>query len=54
MTLAKAGIAAGADGVFMEVHPRPQKALSDGPNSMKLEDVEENLKTLLRIWEAVR
>ncbi len=35
-TLARAGVAAGADGVFMEVHDRPAQALSDGPNALKL------------------
>ncbi len=54
MTIAKAGIASGADGVFMEVHPRPEEALSDGANSMHLNKVEENLKILLRIWEALK
>lgn len=38
--LARAAIAAGADGIFMEVHPDPDKALCDGPNSIRLEDVE--------------
>jgi 2-dehydro-3-deoxyphosphooctonate aldolase (KDO 8-P synthase) len=44
--LAKAAVAAGADGVFMEVHPEPDKALCDGPNSLKLDDVPELLTTL--------
>jgi len=44
--LAKAAAAAGADGVFMEVHPDPDKALCDGPNSLKLDDVPELLTTL--------
>jgi 2-dehydro-3-deoxyphosphooctonate aldolase (KDO 8-P synthase) len=35
-TLARAGVAAGADGVFMEVHDRPEKALSDGPTALNL------------------
>lgn len=35
-TLARAGVAAGADGVFLEVHERPQRALSDGSNALKL------------------
>ena len=35
-TLARAGVAAGADGVFMEVHDRPEKALSDGPSALNL------------------
>lgn len=36
-TLARAGVAAGADGIFMEVHDRPDKALSDGPSALKLQ-----------------
>ncbi|HEY8685795.1 MAG TPA: 3-deoxy-7-phosphoheptulonate synthase, partial [Chloroflexota bacterium] len=35
--VAKAGIAAGADGLIIEIHPRPEEALSDGPQSLKLE-----------------
>ncbi len=38
-TLAKAAVAAGADGIFMEVHPDPDSALSDGPNSIPLDDI---------------
>ncbi len=37
--LARAAVAAGADGVFMEVHPDPDRALCDGPNSLRLDDV---------------
>lgn len=36
--LAKAAVAAGADGIFLEVHPDPDKALCDGPNSLVLDD----------------
>lgn len=52
-TIAKAGIAVGADGIFMETHPNPSKALSDGANMLRLDLVEELLKKLLRIREAV-
>jgi 2-dehydro-3-deoxyphosphooctonate aldolase (KDO 8-P synthase) len=38
--LARAGVAAGADGIFMEVHPNPDQALCDGPNCLALADVE--------------
>lgn len=48
--LAKAAVAAGADGIFMEVHPEPEKALCDGPNSLKLE----NLHKLLSKLKAIR
>ena len=51
--LAKAAVAAGVDGVFMEVHPDPDKALCDGPNSLYLDRVEELLSTLKRIREVV-
>ncbi len=52
-TLAKAAIAAGADGLFIETHPEPEKALCDGPNSMPLNDMEKLLTTLLAIKKAV-
>ncbi len=49
--LTRAAVAAGIDGLFMEVHPDPDKALCDGPNSMPLDQVESLLATLLRIHE---
>jgi len=52
--LAKAAVAAGADGVFMEIHPDPDSALCDGPNSFPLRDVKPLLKSLLRIHETVK
>ena len=48
-TLAGAAVAAGANGVFMEVHPDPDNALSDGPNSLKLDDLYELLSRLKAI-----
>nr|NJM03181.1 3-deoxy-8-phosphooctulonate synthase [Desulfobacula sp.] len=51
--LAKAAIAAGADGIFMETHPEPEKALCDGPNSFPLNDMEALLSILLSIKKAV-
>ena len=51
--LAKAAVAAGCDALFLEVHPRPEEALSDGPNALRLEDLERLLKTCLRIREAI-
>ncbi len=50
--LARAAVAAGCDAVFMEVHPRPDEALCDGPNMIPLSEVEDLLKSLLRIREA--
>ena len=49
--LASAAVAAGADGVFMETHPDPDKALCDGPNSLPLDRVEGLLARLKNIWE---
>jgi 2-dehydro-3-deoxyphosphooctonate aldolase (KDO 8-P synthase) len=53
-TLAPAGVAAGVDGLFMEVHENPAKALSDGPNAYKLGRLEKLLKRLLVVDQAVR
>lgn len=53
-TLSRAAMAAGIDGLFMEVHPDPNKALCDGPNSIPLDEVEALLKQLLVVREAVR
>lgn len=52
--LARAAVAAGVDGVFMEVHPDPDKALCDGPNSLPLEHVESLLRELLAIHRIVK
>ncbi|HEY3278288.1 MAG TPA: hypothetical protein VGJ94_16865, partial [Syntrophorhabdaceae bacterium] len=52
--LAKAAIAAGADGIFMEVHEDPAHALCDGENSLPLEDVPEVLMRLKKIAEALQ
>lgn len=51
--LAKAAVAAGCDALFLEVHPEPDKALSDGPNALRLDDLEALLRTCLRIREAI-
>jgi 2-dehydro-3-deoxyphosphooctonate aldolase (KDO 8-P synthase) len=51
--LAKAAIAAGADGIFIESHPDPDKALCDGPNSLPLDEMDDLLATLLRVKKAV-
>ena len=53
-TLARAAVAAGCDALFLEVHPDPDKALSDGPNSLRLDDLEPLLQVCLRIREAIR
>jgi len=51
--LSRAAVAAGIDGLFMEVHPDPAKALCDGPNSMPLDSIETLLKQLVRVHQAV-
>ena len=50
--MARAAVAAGADGVFFEVHEDPDRALSDGPNSMRLDDMPDLLRRLLAIAAA--
>ncbi|MEA2116802.1 MAG: 3-deoxy-8-phosphooctulonate synthase [Thermodesulfobacteriota bacterium] len=51
--LTRAAMAAGIDGLFMEMHPNPEKALCDGPNSWPLDQVETLLKQLLKVRAAV-
>ncbi|MBQ8674521.1 MAG: 3-deoxy-8-phosphooctulonate synthase [Bacteroides sp.] len=53
-TIAKAGIAVGADGLFIETHEDPSVAKSDGANMLKLEHLEELLEKLVRIRMAIR
>ena len=53
-TIAKAGIAAGVDGIFLETHPNPKNAKSDGANMLKLDQLEELLVKLIKIQEASR
>ncbi|HYB98209.1 MAG TPA: 3-deoxy-8-phosphooctulonate synthase [Candidatus Limnocylindrales bacterium] len=50
--LARAAVAVGVDGLFMECHENPDQALSDGPNSLPLADLPDLLRSLLRIHEA--
>lgn len=51
--LAKAAVAAGADGLFVEVHPRPEEASSDGANMLPLDRLEPLLSDLLRLRSAL-
>ena len=51
--LARAAVAAGAHGIFIETHPDPDKALCDGPNSLRLEETARLLEDLARIHEIV-
>ncbi|ORU93083.1 MAG: 3-deoxy-8-phosphooctulonate synthase [Cycloclasticus sp. symbiont of Bathymodiolus heckerae] len=53
-TLARAAIAAGVSGVFMETHPNPEEALSDGPNSVPLGKMKELLTIMKTIDDAVK
>lgn len=52
-TIAKAAIAVGADGIFLETHPHPAKAKSDGANMLRLDLLEDLLKKLVRIRKAL-
>jgi 2-dehydro-3-deoxyphosphooctonate aldolase (KDO 8-P synthase) len=51
--LARAAVAAGCDGLFFETHPSPAEALSDGPNMVPLEQVEQMLVTCLAVRQAI-
>jgi 2-dehydro-3-deoxyphosphooctonate aldolase (KDO 8-P synthase) len=52
--LARAAVAAGCDGLFMEIHPDPNSALSDGPNMVPLAQVKSLLEQLVRIHEIIK
>ena len=52
-TLVRAAVAAGCDALFLEVHPQPEQALSDGPNALRLDDLPELLRLCLRICAAI-
>jgi 2-dehydro-3-deoxyphosphooctonate aldolase (KDO 8-P synthase) len=52
--LARAAVAAGCDGLFMETHPRPDEALSDGPNMVPLEELPGVIETCLRLRAALQ
>jgi 2-dehydro-3-deoxyphosphooctonate aldolase (KDO 8-P synthase) len=52
--LARAGVAAGIDALFMEVHEDPERALSDGPNSLPLRDFENLLRVVKRLDATVK
>jgi 2-dehydro-3-deoxyphosphooctonate aldolase (KDO 8-P synthase) len=51
--LARAAVACGCDGVFLETHPRPDEALSDGPNMIPLDDLPALVECCLRIRQAI-
>ena len=52
--LARAALAAGADGLFIETHPDPANAISDGPNMVPLAELTPLIEQCLTIWRAVR
>ncbi len=52
--LARAAVSVGANGLFIETHPVPDKALSDGPNMIPLAKMRETLEYALKIWEIVK
>jgi len=52
--LARSALAAGANGIFLETHPEPDRALSDGPNMIPLDEMPTLLKNLLKVWQAVQ
>ena len=52
--LSYAAVAAGADGLFVETHPDPACAPSDGPNMVPLADLDALVARLVRVWEAAR
>lgn len=51
--LAKAAVATGADALFFEVHPDPDHAKSDGPNMVRLDEFEDLLKRVIKVYDAV-
>ena len=53
-TMAKAAVAIGVNGLFIETHPRPQEALSDGANMLPLDQLHTLLEKLLRIRKAIQ
>ena len=56
-SLARAGVAIGAEGLIVEVHPCPEKAFSDGAQSMTLEtfrDMMRDLKPYIELWKSSR
>jgi 2-dehydro-3-deoxyphosphooctonate aldolase (KDO 8-P synthase) len=52
--LARAALAAGANGVFLETHPNPEQAISDAASQVPLNELPELIESLLRVWQAVR
>ncbi|MCZ6674389.1 MAG: 3-deoxy-8-phosphooctulonate synthase [Verrucomicrobia bacterium] len=54
LPLARAALAAGANGIFLETHPNPDRALSDGPNMVPLDELPGVVDQLVRIWRLMK
>jgi len=52
--LARCALVAGANGIFIETHPQPERALSDGPNMIPLKEMPALLADLVKLWRAAR
>jgi 2-dehydro-3-deoxyphosphooctonate aldolase (KDO 8-P synthase) len=52
--LGRCALAAGANGIFVETHPDPDRALSDGPNMIPLREMAKVLSGWLRVWQTVQ
>jgi 2-dehydro-3-deoxyphosphooctonate aldolase (KDO 8-P synthase) len=52
--MARAALAAGANGVFLEIHPNPEKAISDAASQVPLGELPDLVESLLRVWSAMR
>jgi 2-dehydro-3-deoxyphosphooctonate aldolase (KDO 8-P synthase) len=52
--LARAAVSVGADGLFFEIHPNPDKALCDGPNSISVKEFERSVPKLLGLYETIK
>jgi 2-dehydro-3-deoxyphosphooctonate aldolase (KDO 8-P synthase) len=53
-SLTLAAVAAGADGLFLETHPDPDHAPSDGPNMLQLETLDDLIDRVVDVWSRVR
>jgi 2-dehydro-3-deoxyphosphooctonate aldolase (KDO 8-P synthase) len=54
LPLARAALAAGADGLFLETHPRPEEAISDADSQIPLGELPALIASCLAVWRAVR
>lgn len=52
--LSRAAIASGANGLFLETHPDPDKAISDGPNQVPLQELDSVMAPVLQVWKSLR